>query len=108
MSLGIFYLPFWYLQTLEPKYRMSHKSNIIELIYRFIFLQIMMYMSKEERIEIILFTGNRNQREAAAKFNRYTQRKLGMLNICVSALLRHVTPLLLASLNLCLLTGQNG
>jgi hypothetical protein len=78
---------------------MSHQASITGLKYIFIFLQIITYLSKEERIEIILLIGNRSQREAAAKFNRYTQRKLGMLNICISALLRHVTPLLLASLN---------
>jgi hypothetical protein len=33
------------------------------------------------------------------------RENLGILNICVSALLRHVTPLLLASLNVCLLSG---
>jgi uncharacterized membrane protein len=86
---------------------MSHKSSITGLMYAyiFIFLQIMMHLSKEERIEIILLIGNGSQREAAAKFNRYTQKKLGMLNICFSALLRHVTPLLLTSLNVCLLTA---
>jgi hypothetical protein len=40
-------------------------------MYIFIFLQIMMYVNKEERTEIILLIGNRSQRETAAKFNRF-------------------------------------
>jgi hypothetical protein len=47
-----------------------YRCPIIGLMYIFIFLQIMMYRSKEERTEIIPVIGNGSQREAAAIFNR--------------------------------------
>jgi hypothetical protein len=55
-------------------------------MYIFIYLQIMMYLSKEERIEIILLTGNRSQTEAAANFNRMHPDREPINQACVSRL----------------------
>jgi hypothetical protein len=55
-------------------------------MYIFIFLQIMLYLSKEERIEIILLTGSRNQREAAAKFKRLHPHREPITQTCISRL----------------------
>jgi hypothetical protein len=59
-----------------------------------------MYLTKEERIEIILLIGNRSQREAAAEFNRLhphretITQKIRNAEHCFSALLRHVTQII--------------
>jgi transposase len=45
-----------------------------------------MYLSKEERIEIILLIGNQSQREAAAKFNRLHPDREPITQTCLSRL----------------------